>query len=345
MEGVIERFDLRPGYQISRIIKGGWQLSDGHSDNVSASPVADMGAFVDAGIDTFDCADIYTGVEALIGQYLEGAGDAASSVRVHTKYVPDYDALPTLRRADVESIIDRSLHRLGVERLDLVQYHWWRYEVAGCEEAAVWLQELQRAGKINLLSVTNFNTAYTRRILDSGVALATAQVQYSLLDSRPEKELVGLCREHDMYLLCYGTLAGGFLSDRWLGVTAPRDFENRSLRKYFLMIEEAGGWDAFQALLTALSAIGRKHGVGIAAVASRWVLEQQRVAAVIIGARNADHLQRYRELFSFALDEADLAAIAAVRSQLAEPPLDVFDLERDKEGRHGSIMKYNLNAE
>ena len=102
MEGVIERFDLRPGYQISRIIKGGWQLSDGHSDNVSASPVADMGAFVDAGIDTFDCADIYTGVEALIGQYLEGAGDAASSVRVHTKYVPDYDALPTLRRADVE---------------------------------------------------------------------------------------------------------------------------------------------------------------------------------------------------------------------------------------------------
>jgi aryl-alcohol dehydrogenase-like predicted oxidoreductase len=344
---MIERISLRDGYDISRIIKGGWQLSEGHSDSVSADPVADMFAFVSAGIDTFDCADIYTGVEDMIGRFVlaNAASETPRQLRIHTKYVPDYDALPDLRKADVEAIIDRSLRRLHVERLDMVQYHWWRYEVPGCVEVAGWLQELQRAGKIDLLSVTNFNTEHTREILDNGITLATAQVQYSLLDPRPEKALTGLCREHDMYLLCYGTLAGGFLSDRWLGKSPPDRFENRSLRKYYLMIEEAGGWEAFQALLLALAAIGEKHGVGVAAVASRWVLEQERVAAAIIGARNAQHLQRCRELFAFALDADDRAAIATVRAQLSAPPLDVFDLERDKEGPHGSIMKYNLNAE
>ena len=70
MEGVIDRFTLAEGYTISRVIKGGWQLSDGHSDRLSGDPVADMFAFVERGIDTFDCADIYTGVEALIGEFI-----------------------------------------------------------------------------------------------------------------------------------------------------------------------------------------------------------------------------------------------------------------------------------
>jgi aryl-alcohol dehydrogenase-like predicted oxidoreductase len=85
--------------------------------------------------------------------------------------------------------------------------------------------------------------------------------------------------------------------------------------------------------------------VSIASVASRWVLDQPRVAAVIIGARNASHLERYEEIFRLQLDDADREAIAGIRAKMSTPPLDVFDLERDKQGRHGSIMKYNLNAE
>jgi aryl-alcohol dehydrogenase-like predicted oxidoreductase len=68
---MIERIrSSRPDYDISRVIKGGWQLSAGHSERVSTDPAADMQAFVDAGIDTFDCADIYTGVEELIGRFI-----------------------------------------------------------------------------------------------------------------------------------------------------------------------------------------------------------------------------------------------------------------------------------
>jgi aryl-alcohol dehydrogenase-like predicted oxidoreductase len=108
------RTAIAPGYDISRLIKGGWQLAGGHGAVDPAASHADMGAFVDAGVTTFDCADIYTGVEAMIGGFLatlraERGGGAASEVQVHTKYVPDRAALPTLTRQDVTRAIDRSL--------------------------------------------------------------------------------------------------------------------------------------------------------------------------------------------------------------------------------------------
>jgi aryl-alcohol dehydrogenase-like predicted oxidoreductase len=208
---------------------------------------------------------------------------------------------------------------------------------------------MQQAGKIDRLSLTNFNRRITAEIIEAGVSLSTTQVQYSLLDTRPEKGLVQLCEAHELHLLCYGTLAGGFLSDRWLGVTETRAevslLENRSLVKYRLMIEEAGGWDLFQSLLQTLRMIGDRHNVSIASVASRWVLEQDRVAAVIIGARNRAHLHRYAELFGFSLQKQDLEELNRVKQQMNVPPGDVFDLERDKSGPHGRIMKYNLNEE
>jgi len=343
---MIERTGLAPGYEISRVIKGGWQLSAGHSDGVSADPLRDMQAFVAAGIDTFDCADIYTGVEELIGRFIaeRRANGVRALPRVHTKCVPDYDALAGLRREDIAAIVDRSLQRLGVERLDLVQFHWWNYAVPGDIEAALWLTELQKAGKIDLLGLTNFNSQRTRELLRAGVPLASTQVQYSLLDPRPENRLAALCLESGMKLLCYGTLAGGFLSERWLGRSEPEHFENRSLIKYHLMIEEAGGWELFQELLGTLKQIADRHAVSVATVAARWVLDQPAVAAVIIGARNTKHLPRYAELFSIRLTEQDRSEIEDLRQQMRRPPHDVFDLERDRDGPHGRIMKYNLNT-
>ena len=230
----------------------------------------------------------------------------------------------------------------------MLQFHWWDTRMPGYVEAAGWLRDLQQAGKIERLSLTNFNTRNTREILEAGIPVTTTQVQYSLLDARPELGLVDLCARNGMYLLCYGTLAGGFLSDRWLGAPDPlaesATLENRSLVKYRLIIDEVGSWALFQSLLETLAAIGRRHGVSIASVASRWVLEQPRVAGVIIGARNTKHLDRYAELFRFRLGERDRREIDALRGELTVPPGDVYDLERDRTGRHGRIMKYNLNA-
>jgi aryl-alcohol dehydrogenase-like predicted oxidoreductase len=331
------------------VLRGGWQLAGGHGEVEEERAILDMAAFVDAGVTTFDCADIYTGVEEMIGLFrerlrTERGAEALARLKVHTKFVPDWDDLPRVNGAYVRAIIDRSLRRLRTERLDLVQFHWWNYAVPGAVETALMLQELQREGKIDRLGGTNFDTPHTCAMLDAGVRLVSMQVQYSLLDDRPEHGLVQLCAERDVKLLCYGTVAGGFLSERWLGQREPGEaFANRSLTKYKLIIDDFGGWELFQELLGTLQRVGAKHGVGITAVATRWILDKPQVAGAIIGARYADHLSDNLTVFRFALDIEDRAAIEAVLAHRKGPEGDTFALERDREGRHGRIMKYDLN--
>jgi aryl-alcohol dehydrogenase-like predicted oxidoreductase len=345
----VETAELAPGYRISRLLRGGWQLAGGHGPVEEERAVADMTAFVDAGITAFDCADIYTGVESMIGRFRErlaaerGAA-ALASLKVHTKFVPDWSDLGRVDAAYVRGIVERSLRRLRQERLDLVQFHWWNYAVPGAVEAALVLADLQREGKIDRIGGTNFDAPHTRALLDAGVPLVSMQVQYSLLDARPEHGLAALCAERGVGLLCYGTVAGGFLSERWLGAPEPAGpFANRSLTKYKLIIDDFGGWDLFQELLRALDRIARRHDVGIAAVATRWVLDRPQVAGAIVGARYAEHLPANLRVFGFALDGEDRAAIAGVLARRRGPEGDTFALERDREGRHGRIMKYDLN--
>jgi aryl-alcohol dehydrogenase-like predicted oxidoreductase len=348
---MIETVDLAPGYHVSRLLKGGWQLSDGHGAAVDReAAIADMVAFADAGITGFDCADIYTGVEALIGAFrerfrrLRGA-DALSRLKIHTKLVPDWGMMGRVDRRYVEGIVDRSRQRLGLERLDLVQFHWWNYDAPGMVETALWLAELQREGRIDQLGGTNFDTARTALLLEAGVRLVAMQVQYSLLDARPENGLVALARRHGVHLICYGALAGGFIGERWLGAPEPSaPFDNRSLVKYKLIIDDFGGWALFQALLRTLQAIAERHGVGIGAVALRHVLDLPQVACVIVGARSARHLAATLEADRLRLDDDDRRQIAAVLAERRGPAGDTFALERDRTGRHGAIMKYDLNA-
>jgi aryl-alcohol dehydrogenase-like predicted oxidoreductase len=345
----VERIELAPGYAISRVLRGGWQLAGGHGEVDPDRAVADMAAFVAAGITTFDCADIYTGVEEMIGTFRErlAVEGRAVALQVHTKFVPDWDSLATLTADDVRRIVERSLARLRTDRLDLVQFHWWNYDVPGMERAALALRDLQAEGKLRLVGGTNFDAPHARRLLDAGVPLATMQTQYSLLDRRPERALAPLCAETGMRLLCYGTVAGGFLSDRWLGRVepAPESLTNRSLVKYKLIVEDFGGWDLFQALLSALSRIATRHATSLTAVATRWVLDRPHVAGAIVGARYADHLPDTLSVFRLSLDAADHAALDDVLRHATGPEGDTYTLERDRTGRHGRIMKYDLNRE
>jgi aryl-alcohol dehydrogenase-like predicted oxidoreductase len=347
----VERIVLAGGYDTSRMIRGGWQLAGGHGHIDRARAIADMQAFMDAGVTTFDCADIYTGVEEMIGAFradlLARQGEQAlRRLKVHTKFVPDYDLLGRLTKRDVEGVIDRSLMRLGAERLDLVQFHWWNYSAPGMIEAALWLKELAAAGKIDRIGGTNFGAPETRAMLDAGVPLLTMQVQYSLLDQRPENNLTALCAATGLKLLCYGAVAGGFLSSRWLGAPEPMEpSANRSLVKYKLIIDDFGGWDLFQELLRTLQTVAARHGVSITAVAARWALDRPQVAGIIVGARYAEHLADNLAIFDFVLEDADRAAIAAVLAKREGPLGDTYALERDKDGRHGRIMKYNLNKD
>ena len=341
---MIERVELAPGYSIRRLINGGWQLAAGHrpGDFDRESVLEDLQQLVDAGLITFDCADIYTGVEELLGELSRGAGHAG--LQVHTKYVPDLAALPKLTRRNVEASIDRSLSRLGVDQLDLVQFHWWDYQVPGYVEAATWLSDLQRAGKIRLLGTTNFDVSHLREIVDAGVPIVSNQLQYSLLDRRPEAGMVELCREKGIKLLCYGSVAGGFLSGRWVGQPEPtRPLGNRSLTKYKLIIDEFGGWDLFQELLSALCEVAHRHAVSPTNIAMRWVLDRPEVAGVLVGTRSATHLQDNLRVFDLLLDGEDDERLQDILDRSQGPAGDPFDLERVSGGPHASIMKTDLN--
>ena len=217
-----------------------------------------MATFVDAGITTFDCADIYTGVELLIGSFRRAYPTHAKRVQIHTKFVPDLSDLHSVDRVHVAAIIDRSLTRLGQERLDLVQFHWWDFAIPRYVETALELDRLRRAGKIAHIGVTNFDTPRLEELVDAGIPITSHQVQYSLVDDRPTHGMAAYCQTQHIALLCYGTVCGGFLSEAWLGKPAPEaDLANRSLVKYRLIIEDFGGWGLFQELLGVLSRIAR----------------------------------------------------------------------------------------
>lgn len=342
---MIPRISLSGGYSISRIIKGGWHLAGDHGAIDPEQARRDMAAFVDAGITTFDCADIYTGVELLIGRFRREYPTHAKQVQVHTKFVPDLSDLHSIDRAHVETIIDRSLMRLGMERLDLVQFHWWDFTVPRYVDTALELDRLRRAGKIAHIGVTNFDTPRLAELVDAGVPITSQQVQYSLVDDRPDHGMTAYCRTQNIALLCYGTVCGGFLSQRWLGKPAPgADLGNRSLAKYRLIIEDFGGWDLFQELLGVLARIAAAHGSDIASVATRVILDRPEVAAAIVGAVNASHLAAHARIGVLNLHADELSLIAGVTRRRQGPAGDIYDLERDRTGAHGRIMKYELNA-
>ncbi|WP_429569006.1 aldo/keto reductase [Paraburkholderia sp. JPY419] len=320
------------------MIHGGWQLASGHCTTRSKYPVADLVAFADAGITTFDCADIYTGVEELIGHFRKRYRDlrgeeALVRIKVHTKFVPHSDMLPRIK-SYVERVIDLSLRRLNQERLDLIRLHSWEYQDPRWLEPALWLDDLRRTGKIDTIGGANFDTYHMLEILNAGVPLTSMQVQYSLLDRRPARRMAAAPIEYGIPLLCYGTMAGGFLGDRWFGAPEPTEqLENRSLVKYKRIIDDVGGWDLFQALLTTLRQIADRHGTDIATVASAAMLERPGVAAVIIGARDLSHLASNAAISSLALTAEDVDLIAELLAEARQLEGDVYGLQRD--GQNG----------
>jgi aryl-alcohol dehydrogenase-like predicted oxidoreductase len=314
-------YPLTPDMPIVRILNGMWQVSGAHGRIEPERAVTAMLAYHDAGFTTWDLADHYGPAEDLIGDFRrrlagERGAEALKDVLTFTKRVPMPERIT---RRDVENAIHRSRRRMDVERLDLLQFHWWDYSNPAYLDALGYLAELRDAGQIRYLALTNFDTDHLRTITEAGIRVVSNQVQYSLVDQRPAQLMADYCQAHDIQLLTYGTLMGGLLSERYLGQPEPTraQLDTASLGKYKGMLDAWGDWALFQELLGALKAIADKHGVSIANVATRAVLDRPSVAGVIIGARLgiAEHVADTARVFSFILDDADRAAIAAVTAR------------------------------
>jgi aryl-alcohol dehydrogenase-like predicted oxidoreductase/enamine deaminase RidA (YjgF/YER057c/UK114 family) len=333
MTSVPPRFRLAADLDISRIVTGLWQVADMERDGRELDREAASTALLDyarAGFDAFDMADHYGSAELIAGRMLGrvAAGEQAGAARpvAFTKWCPT----PGPMTAEVvREGVERSRRRLGVETIGLLQLHWWSFEHPAYLDAMKHLDDLRREGLIRQLGVTNFDTAHLNVLVKHGIPIVSNQVSFSLLDRRAAGEMSAFCLANGVRLLAYGTLAGGLMSERWLGRAEPGKGEiaDWSKMKYRRFVEAAGGWDALQAILAALDQVAKKHRVAIANVATRWALNHPAVAAAIVGARLGEHEHRSSNLasFSFTLDAEDRAAIDAALARTKAIPGDCGD--------------------
>ena len=327
MTATVERREIAPGLSISRVLTGLWQMADQERDGRTldlSRAAAAMQPYVEAGLTTFDMADHYGSSELVAGRYRAQA--PPGTVQCFTKWVPKPGAVT---RAEVREAVERALTRLRADRLDLLQYHAWNYADPSWLETLFMLQELKAEGLIAALGLTNVDTAHLAMVIASGVEVITNQVSFSLLDQRAARELAPWCAAHGVHVLAYGTVAGGWLTERWLGEPEP-DWERTgtwSQMKYGRFMRVAGGWDALQRVLGAAAEVAARHGVSMANVASRYILEQPGVAGVIIGARlgEREHIADTLKLFSFALTDEDRATLGGALATLAPIPGDCGD--------------------
>jgi len=327
-----ERINLAPDLEISRIVTGLWQVADmerGDQDLDLEIAGQALAEYADAGFDTFDMADHYGSAELIAGHCLnliDRRRAGTSLPRVFTKWCPTPGPMT---REIVRAGVQRSMDRLDVEKIDLLQFHWWTFEHTAYLDAMRELQVMKEEGLIGNIGVTNFNTDHLRVLVSEGIEIITNQICFSLLDRRAADEMSTFCLQNDIKLLTYGTLAGGFLTDKWLGEPNKfaEDIEDWSKMKYRRFIDSVGGWDVLQNILKALSHVANKHNVSVANVATRWVLQQPAVGAIIVGARlgESQHRDDNLNILSFALDDGDMKLISDAYASSLRIPGDCGD--------------------
>lgn len=330
---MVERTRLAPGLEIARVLTGLWQVADMERDGRTLDPEASAAAmerYVAAGLTTFDMADHYGSAELIAGHYRatrEAEGAGLPKTQMLTKWVPPPGKVTA---EQVRAAVDLARRRLRTERIDLLQFHTWTYDDPAWLDALFHLTDLQDEGLIGAIGLTNFDTVHLHMALASGVPVVSNQVSFSLIDRRATNGLTDLCVSTGVKLLAYGTLAGGLLTERWLGREEPDWDDARttwSLNKYRRFVEAAGGWDAYQDLLRVLHDVARRRGVSVANVASRAILDTPGVGGVIIGARlgESEHIDDTLRLFELRLSDHDVTELAAATERLGPIPGDCGD--------------------
>jgi aryl-alcohol dehydrogenase-like predicted oxidoreductase len=212
--------ELAPGLRINRVVTGLWQIADMERDHRSVDLLAaarSMQPYIDAGLATFDMADHYGSAEDIAGLFrtrasgraLPGANEVGAGAG---RLVGADGALRHRARPAAPAVTDR---------IDLLQYHTWNYADLSYVDDLFHLQALKDEGLISHIGLTNFDTAHLRLVLDSGIEVVSNQLCFSLLDQRACGQMAELCATRGVKLLAFGTLAGGFLSERWLDQPEP----------------------------------------------------------------------------------------------------------------------------
>lgn len=269
---------------------GGWAFSWGPQEDLDS--IAAMRRAIEHGVNWIDTAAVY-GLgqsERVVGRFLRELPEADRPL-VFTKCGliwdetrPMANAERVLRPASIRRECEASLRRLGIERIDLYQFHWPDQIGTPVEDSWDEMTRLINEGKIRFAGVSNFDIPLLERC-EARHHVACLQPPYSLIRPQAADELIPWCRDHGAGVLCYSPMQAGLLTDRFslerAATLHPDDWRRRS--------------EEFQpprlqrnlALRDRLRPIAARHGTTTAAVAIAWVLATTGVSGAIVGARSA----------------------------------------------------------
>ena len=271
--------------EVSAVCMGCWSIVGdptwGHQNRSEA--VAAINASLEAGINFFDTAVAYGdgASEALLGETLSGRRD---QVAIATKLNVDQ-----LRRQPMFDACHASLKRLRTDVIDLYQIHWPSRKVP-LEESIDALEQLQQQGKIRAYGVSNFGPQDLTEAMARG-RVQSNQMPYSLLMRSIEYEVVPSCGQHQVDILCYSPLAQGLLTGKF--ASADEVPQGRARTRLFssdrpgARHQEPGCEAEVFAALEEIRQMCQSIGQPMNRVALAWLLAQQRVGSVIVGARSA----------------------------------------------------------
>jgi aryl-alcohol dehydrogenase-like predicted oxidoreductase/enamine deaminase RidA (YjgF/YER057c/UK114 family) len=318
---------LSDNLSISKALIGLWQIADLERGNQKVDPIATakaMHAYYEQGFTSFDMADHYGSAEEVVGVFRKTYG--LRDVQFLTKWVPSPG---NITATQIEAAVKKALTRLQTDQIQLMQFHAWNYAHPSWLDCLYGLQKLQQEGLIANLGLTNFDEAHLNMVIQSGIKVVSNQVCYSLLDQRAAGKMTATCLAHNVKLLAFGTVGGGFFSEKWLNQTEPaiNDSLTWSQMKYKRYIDAAGGWNWYQELLQSLYSIAQAHQVSIATIASAYIKEQPAVGGVIIGARMgvSEHILENKKVLDIQLIPAELVQIKTILSKGQSIPGDCGD--------------------
>jgi aryl-alcohol dehydrogenase-like predicted oxidoreductase len=314
----------RSGLTISAIAYGNWLTHGGQVEEDAAH--ACVRAALDAGITTFDTADVYAGTraESVLGRAL--AGQRREGLEVFTKVYwptgPGHNDRGLSRKHITESC-HASLRRLQTDYVDLYQAH--RYDpTVPLEETMTAFADLVRAGKVLYIGVSEWNAeeiaAGAALARDLGVQLISNQPQYSMLWRVIEDEVVPTSEKEGISQIVWSPLAQGVLTGKYLpGRQPPADSRGGHA-------EVGGSMQRFlrDDVLTAvqgLRPVAEDLGLSMAQLAIAWVLQNPNVAAAIIGATRPEQVHDNVAAAGVVLDADVLARIdEALRDVVERDP-------------------------
>ncbi len=320
---VDHRYLGNSGLKISEIAYGNWLTHGSQVENDAAT--ACVHAALDAGITTFDTADVYanTVAETVLGEAL--AGQRRESLEIFTKvYFPTGPKGPNdtgLSRKHIMESIHGSLRRLGTDYVDLYQAHRFDTETP-LEETMQAFADLVRQGKVLYLGVSEWTADQLRAAhalaTDLGVQLVSNQPQYSMLWRVIEGEVVPASRELGISQIVWSPVAQGVLPGKYAPGQAPPSGSRAT--------DDKGGANMIGRLLTdevltavqGLAPVAADLGLSMSQLAIAWVLQNDNVAAAIIGASRPEQVAENVKASGVVLPPDVLATIDGLLAGVVE---------------------------